>query len=214
MWKQKQKIMKKIPLSIRIIYIFSKILHSLTALFCLLTIIVSIFLFSGSWLDKLDMSIVVPIKSNSEEVGKASFYGQEMDVTFADAKGKINFMDVPKLVARFFAVQFVLLSLITFFLVHLFFRFIKNVYRGVIFEIDNFRILRNLGISLLGFYFYILITTQLWKQGFSSNHVFSDIYLSFGSGTMPILIGALFVLMLSQIFLRGLELQEENKLTV
>lgn len=206
--------MQKTPLSIRVIYILSGILHSLTALICLLVIIVSTFLFSGSWLDKLDMSFVVPIKSISEEVGKANFYGQEMDVTFADAKGKVNFMDAPKIVARIFAVQFVLMSLITFFLVHLFFRIIKNVYRGVVFEIDNFNILRKLGISLLGFYFYLLIATQLWKYGFSTNHVISDINLSFGGGTTPILVGALFLLMLSQIFLRGLEIQKENELTV
>lgn len=206
--------MQKTPLSIRIIYILSRIIYFITVLICLLGIVVSTFLFTGRGLDKLDMSISLPIKSSSEQIGKTTFYGQEMGVIFGDAKGKVNFSDVPKSLARTFAILTLLMLSIIFFLVTLFCRFIKNVYTGIIFEIDNFIILRKLGIVLLGLYFYVLITTQLFKRGFSLGQVNSDLSLTLCGGTIPLLIGALFLLMLSQIFMRGLELKEENKLTI
>lgn len=206
--------MQKTPLSIRVIYLIPRLFYFLTILSCLAGMFFSFSLFTGFLAEEMKISLGLPIKSDSEEVGKAIFYGQEMVVTFADAKGKVNFANAPKIVSRILSLLVMVVIAIIFYLAHLFFHFVENVKKGVVFEIENLRILRKLGVTLLVLYFYLLITTPIWKHGFSFGQVDSGFSLHFSGGNVTILLSGLFLLMLSQIFLRGLELQEENKLTI
>lgn len=209
--------MQKTPLSIRIIYVLTKIVYLLTAFFSLVGIFMAIVLFIGdrNILNKVDFEIKLPIKSDVEKDGKAFFFGQEMDVKFVGADGKLNLKDSPKIVTRTFAVLWFFIIPILFYLVHLFYRFIRNIRCGNIFEVINFKILRKLGFGLLGYWFFVVITTKIWKRAFTSNHTLSSLNFSFGDGgMMSILLSALFLLMISHVFLKGLELQEENKLTI
>ena len=73
--------------------------------------------------------------------------------------------------------------------------------------------MRKLGITLLGLYGFVLVSSQLWKIGFSAGQTATNVKLNFG-GNIYILLAALFILMLSQVFLKGLELKHENELTV
>ena len=144
---------------------------------------------------------------------KAYFFGEEIDVVYSDAQGRIKFIDVPKRIAFSYAAFVLVMVPFSLYIVHVFYSFINNVKKGFVFEFRNYKLLRKLGITLLCLYVFVLISSQLWKIGFSAGQIASNVKLSFG-GSIYILLASMFILMLAQIFRKGLELKNENELTI
>ena len=97
----------------------------------------------------------------------------------------------------------------------LFKNFISNVYRGIIFERYNIRMLKKMAYGLAGLWLFANIYSQLFYYLVAKKIEFEHLEISgeissFGG----ILLAALFLWVLSHIFMTGVKLREEQELTV
>lgn len=208
--------MQKTPLSIRVIYILSSIVYYLAIIVSSFGLIFALGLLTGFWGDDVQLHTEMPLKANFEEVGQINFLGTDVKVEVVDAVGKFHFIDTPPLVSRTLAIPMLVIFPMLFWLVYLFHRFIRNVSEGKIFDKSNFMLLRKLGISLAILWFITVIFQNLMRYLVFGEIKFNSIGFSTDGGNWygGILVGALFTLVLSHVFLKGLELQEENELTI
>ncbi len=212
----KIKVMQKSPLSIRVIYILTSLFYYLTIVISSFGVIFALGLLIGFWGDNVQLTTEIPLKANFEEVGQINFLGTDVKVEVVDAVGKFHFIDTPPIVARTLAIPMLVLFPILFWLVFLFHRFIRNVSEGRIFDKSNFELLQRLGFGLVILWLFTVIGLNVMRYIVLGDIKFNSIifYLDRGNWYAGILVGALFTLVLSHVFLKGLELQEENELTI
>ncbi|MBT3384338.1 MAG: DUF2975 domain-containing protein [Prolixibacteraceae bacterium] len=207
--------MKKVPVSIRIIYILASIVYYLSALVCSLGVVLVFAILFGFLTDDLQLHINMPVEVNFLEVGDAFFNGQKMEIEIVEAIGKVHLIDTPSSLVRRLAIPLLIVIPVLFWLVYLFHRFMRNVSEGRIFEKRNFELLRMLGYSLMGFWLIMVVYMQILKYTLVSNFTFEQIEITNNSRWFGgVFIGALFMLVLSHIFFKGSELEEENELTI
>jgi hypothetical protein len=210
--------MQKAPLKIRIIETIISTIYGLTILFCLVTIFFAILSSTGTFIDSPKMSfqlpIEIPIKSDAEHNGRVRFCGQEVELADLNASGKVEIKNAPKSLAIISSILYAITTFFAVFIMHLLYRFVSNVKKGVVFEKENLKLLRKLGYTLLGFYFFNLLVPLLWKLGFEIDGHATNFSLHIDGSSLATLISALFILMISQLFLHGLEMKNENELTI
>lgn len=207
--------MQKVPLSIRIIYILTSIIYYLSALISVLGILFAFAILFGFLKDGLQLHIDMPVEVNIEEVGSAYFKGQKMEIQIVEAIGKVHFIDTPSNLARRLVIPMLIVFPLLFWLVFLFHRFMRNVREGRIFVKRNFQLLRMLGYSLMGLWLFTVLYMQIMKHTIVQSFIFEQIVISDSSRWFGgIFIGGLFTLVLAHIFLKGMQLEEENELTI
>ena len=207
--------MQKTTLSIRIIYIVTSIVYYLVALVTSLGVILAFAILLG-FLDKgLQLHVDMPVEVSFEEVGSAYFNGEEMQIEIVEAVGKVHFIDTNPQLARRLAIPMLIVFPFLFWLVYLFHRFIRNVSEGRIFEKRNFRLLRKLGYGLMWLWLIMVLYMQIFNYTIVNSFTFEHIEISNNSRWFGgVFMGGLFTLVLSHIFLKGMQLEEENELTV
>ena len=207
--------MQKTTLSIRIIYILISIIYYLVAIISSLGVILAFAILLGFLNKGLQLHVDMPVEVNFEEVGTAYFNGEEMQVEIVEAIGKVHFIDTNPQLARRLAIPLLVVLPYLFWLVYLFHRFIRNVREGRIFEKRNFQLLRMLGYSLMGLWLIMVLYMQIFNYTLVNSFSFELIEISNNSRWFGgIFIGGLFTLVLSHIFLKGMQLEEENELTI
>ena len=207
--------MQKTTLSIRIIYILTSIVYYLAAIITSLGVILAFAILFGFLNNGLQLHVDMPVEVNFEEVGTAYFNGEEMKVEIVEAVGKVHFIDTNPQLARRLAIPLLIVFPYLFWLVYLFHRFIRNVREGRIFEKRNFQLLRMLGYSLMGLWLIMVLYMQIFNYTVVNSFTFEMIEISNNSRWFGgIFIGGLFTLVLSHIFLKGMQLEEENELTI
>ena len=208
--------MQKTPLSIRVIYILTSVVYYLTIFASSFGIIFALGLITGFWGDDVQLHTEMPFKANVIETGEVMFLGREVKVELVEASGKFHYIDTPPFVARIHAIPMFVIFPLMFWIVYLFHRFVRNVSEGRIFTERNFRLLRKLGFSLGVLWIFAVVYMNVMKYVFFGELSFNTVGFSSKGGNWfaGVLIGALFTLVLSHIFLQGLKLQEENELTI
>jgi hypothetical protein len=207
--------MQKTPLSIRVIYILTSIVYYLTILVSSLGVILAMAILLGFLKSDLQLHVEMPVEVNFDEVGTASINGHKIDVEIVEAIGKVHFIDTPSFLARRLTIPLLMVFPIVFWLVYLFHRFMRNVREGNIFIERNFKLLRILGYSLIGLWLIMVIYMQVVRYTLVNDFVFEQIEITNNSRWFAgIFVGGLFTLVLSQVFLKGLEIQKENELTI
>jgi len=207
--------MQKVPLSILVIYILTSIVYYLSALISVLGMLLAFAILFGFLSDDLQLHIDMPVEVNFEEVGSASFMGSEMDVQIVEAIGKVHLIDTPPNLARRLVIPMLIIFPMLFWLAFLFHRFMRNVSEGRIFIKRNFQLLRMLGYSLMGLWLLSVIYMQILKHTIVQSFMFEQIEITDSNRWLVgIFVGALFTLVLSHIFLKGMQLEEENELTI
>lgn len=207
--------MKKTPLSIRIIYILSSIVYYLTIIVSSFGVLFAIGLVFGIWGDDLNLHTQMPFEASIKEVGTAMYLGEEIKLQLVEATGKFHYINTPPIVARTNAIPMFFIFPLMFFAVFLFHRFIRNVSEGKIFDAQNFYFLRKLSYVLVGMWLFTVIYFQLLQRIILSELKFGSIEFSSGDGWYSgLIIAALFTWVLSHVFLKGLEIREENELTI
>ncbi|MEA3443187.1 MAG: DUF2975 domain-containing protein, partial [Bacteroidota bacterium] len=94
-------------------------------------------------------------------------------------------------------------------------KFITNVKHNKIFEIANIRLLQNLAYAIFALWIFTIIYMRIMFYSIASNVEFEHIEIleefpNFAG--IPML--ALFIWVLSHVFITGVKLQEEQNLTV
>jgi hypothetical protein len=210
-----KKVIQKTPLSIQIIYVLTSIVYYLTIITSSFGIIFAIGLFFGLWGDDLNLHSQMPFEANVLETGTAMYWGQNIQLELVEASGKFHYIDTPLIVARTNAVAMFGIFPLIFFVVFLFHRFIRNVSEGKIFDAQNFYLLRKLSYVLAGMWLFTIFYFQLLQRAVFSELSFENLEFSNSGGWYSgLIMAALFTWVLSHIFLKGLELKEENELTI
>lgn len=207
--------MKKTPLSIRIIYILTSIVYYFTIIVSSFGVLFAIGLLLGLFGENLNLHTQMPFEASIKEVGTTMYLGQEIQVQLVEATGKFHYIDTPSIVARTNAIPMFFIFPLMFFVVFLFHRFIRNVSEGRIFDAEIFYYLRKLSYVLAGMWLFTVVYFQLLQRVILREMKFESLEFSSGGGWYSgLIIAALFTWVLSHIFLKGLELKEENELTI
>lgn len=205
----------KKPLSIVIIYWITQIIFGLFVMIFFGAIGFNIAL-QSEWLgDDLQLHVGVPIEFNYTEIGMLNVEHFSQEVEFVEAKGKLHFINTNKLIAKWFGVAMLCIVIIFFYILLMFKNFIVNVYKGIIFERYNIRMLKKMAYGLAGVWLFTIIYSRLFYYIIAKQIEFEHLevtgnFNSFGG----ILLAALFLWVLSHIFMTGVKLREEQELTV
>ena len=205
----------KKPLSIRIIYWATEVVFWLFLVVLVAVVGVNIAFFSEVFGDKMQLRAALPVEVNYTEKGTMDVFGQPQEIEFVDGLGKIHFMDTNPDMAKVFGVSLLVVVIISMYIFVNFRRFIGNVYRGYIFERFNIQMLKNMAYGLVAFWVFDLIYKAVFYYLFVRNMEFEHLEITgkFSSDGLLLVI-ALFIWMLSHIFMIGVKLQKEQELTV
>lgn len=204
----------KQPFSIKVIYWFTQITFWMFVVVFFASIAISFAMFNGL-LGDLQLHTGLPVEVNYTETGVLDIGVNKQEVEFVEAIGKIHYINTSPVIAKWFAgvlLGVVSISLYIFIMIK---RFIGNVYRGFVFERFNIRMLKNIAYGLVIFWAFINIYIRIYYYTVAKHMEFEHLEITghFNSYS-AILIVALFLWVLSHIFMRGVRLQEEQELTV
>jgi hypothetical protein len=102
-----------------------------------------------------------------------------------------------------------------FYILWTFRQFVAQVRKGKIFTIDNILSLQNISYVLVGFWVYVIVVRRLTYYYLKPAIDIENVEFVSDFNNYPwMLLAALFLWVLSHIFLRGLRLQEDQDLTV
>jgi len=204
----------KTPLSIKVIYWF-------TSISFWLYVVVSVFalLLAGSLILNLfgasNLHVGVPVSVDLIEKGELHINGITSSVQFVEMQGKLKFDETPVVLKRYYGVSIIVIISLFFFIFYKFKQFIDNVYKGIYFDISNIALLKKVSYGIAGtwlfvvFYSYFQYFFVFQKLKFNTIEIIGDVQ------TYPIILFvALFIWVLSHVFTKGVELQEEAKLII
>lgn len=214
----KHKIMQTIkrPLSIKVIYWITNITFWLYAAISVLALVLVVVLLLGI-LDNLQLHVGIPVAFNVVEQGTLdlNLSSTYINVEMVEMYGKLHFIDSPVIVGRIYSLFALSIVSIFFYIFYTFRRFINNVYNGKYFDFDNIALLKRISYALVATWVFTAIYAYFQYFFIVINLKFSGLEATGNVQTYPvILLVALFIWVLSHIFMKGCELQDENKLTV
>lgn len=206
---------RKTPLSIRIIYWLTQISFWLFVAVFIGSIAFNIALQLELLGDKMQIHAGLMSEVNYTEKGSLYLFDQNQEVEFVEGTGKLHFINTNVDIAKW--IGGLLLGIVSIFLyIFLMFkRFIGNVYRGDIFERFNIQMLQKMAYGLAGLWFFMIIYSRLFYYVVARHIEFEHLEIT---GEMDsygyILFIALFLWVLSHVFMTGVKLKDEQNLTV
>ncbi len=206
----------KNPLSIKVIYWITNI-----TFWIYLAITVLAFFLVGALLlfdlEDLQLHVGMPVDVNIIEKGTLdlSILSSLTSVELVEMTGKLHFINTPPEVGRVYALFIFSIVLLFLYMFLIFKRFIGNVYSGVYFDMKNISLLKRISYALVFIWIFTIFYGYFQYFFLVINMNFETIEFTSNVQTYPsILLVALFIWVLSHIFMKGCELQDENKLTV
>lgn len=203
-------------LSIKIIYWFTNILFWLFTLTGIVVIFFGVGMIIG-FLDEMKLSIGIPVAADVLEKGSLNldFYNKSIPVKFVETFGNLQFVDPPLIIGRIYGVFTIIIVLLVFIIMWEFRLFIGNIYKGKYFDYFNINHLKRISYTLLGIWVFSAIYSYFLYFFIIKNLNFETLNFTMKVETYPsILMVALFIWVLSHIFMKGLELENENELTI
>ncbi len=206
---------KKTPTSFHVIYWIMNIITGLFALVCIAVIVFYVMLWTDFFGDDLQLHVDLPGQVNYIECGTMQYGSGEIDVELVEASSKIHFINTPVSLARNFTYILMGVCAFMFYILWTFRQFVANVRSGEVFTISNILMLQNISYALVGFWFYAIIVRRITYYLVSARLDFENVEIISEFNYYPwILLAALFLWVLSHIFIRGLNLKNEQDLTI
>jgi hypothetical protein len=166
-------------------------------------------------LHNMQLNIGLPIEMDLVETGRFSFGEITTNVELKEIIGKIEFQNAPLIVQRIYGVFMILILSIAYYLVLTFRTFITQVYKGFYFDRTNIMLLKRISYGLLGMWILTVFYGYFQYFFLVKNLEFQSIVFTAKVETYPaVLAFALLVWVLSHIFQKGVELENENQLTI
>jgi len=205
----------KQPLSIRIIYWLTQITFWLFVTIFAFAILFNIALQAELLGDKMQIHAGLPLEVNYTEPGLLQIGTIHQEVAFVEAIGKLHLINTSPELAKWFGGAMLGMLIVMLYIFIMFRRFIGNVYRGLIFERFNIRMLKNISYGLASLWLFTIIYSNLFYHFVGKNLTFDHLKItgSFESYNY-VLVAALMLWVLSHIFMNGVRLKEEQALTV
>jgi len=206
---------RKNPFSIKVIYWLTQVIFWLFVLILVGAIVLNMGLQTGWFGDDLELHAGTPIEFNYTEKGVLQVAHVSQEVEFVEATGKIHFINTNKLIAKWLGLAMLCVVIIFLYILLKFKNFITNVYRGNVFDSYNIRMLKKIAYGIVGIWFFTILYSRLFYYFIVKQIEFEHLevtgnFNSFGG----ILLAALFLWVLSHIFMIGVKMKEEQDLTV
>lgn len=205
----------KTPRSIKILYWLTNFVYGLILLVGLGVIAFNILVYTSFFGDNLQMHMQFPVKVNFLEKGDLYLNNTNIKVEFVEATSQIHIINTPLFIARKYGSAMLIAFLFLGYIFYLFQKFMKNVKNNIIFESDNIMLLRNIAYGLLGLWLYAIIYSRA-AYGYIANSIdFEHVEILEDYRKFPgLLLLALFIWVISHVFLVGVKLKEEQDLTI
>lgn len=206
----------KKPLSIKVIYWITNItywIYVVVSIFAL--ILIGVLMYGG--LNDLQLHVGIPIAVDLLEKGTLdlNLSSTLINVEFTEMYGKIHFIDTPAFIGRIFSAFMLVIVVILFYIFFTFRKFINNVYDGIYFDFDNIALLKRISYAMVVTWVFTAIYAYFQYFFIVINLNFNSIEFTANVQTYPtILLAALFIWVLSHIFMKGCELQDETNYTI
>ncbi len=166
-------------------------------------------------LHDMKLNIGLPIEIDLVETGKFSFGEAISNVQLKEINGKIQFESAPEIIQRIYGVFIIIIMSITYYLMLTFRKFITQVYKGSYFDRKNIMLLKRISYGLFGMWILTVFYGYFQYFFLVKNLEFQTIVFTGKVETYPaVLLFALLVWVLSHIFQKGVELENENQLTI
>jgi len=206
---------KKTPLSFNVIYWIMNVILVLSGFVALGLIVLYVMLWTDFFGNDLQLHMNLPGKVNYLQCGSMSMMGTDIKVELVEASARIHFFNTPSFLARHFVSILMGVVALGLFMMWTFRQFIVNVRKGLIFTISNIILLQRISYSLVAFWIIMIVYTRSAFYYISERVQIDNIeIIDDFDNHIGILLTALFIWVLSHIFMRGLKLQQEQDLTV
>jgi len=206
---------KKTPLSFNVIYWVMNVILVLSGLIAMGTIVLYVMLWTDFFGNDLQLHVNLPGKVNYLQCGTMSLMGTDIQVELVDASARIHFFNTPTFLARHFFSFLMGVVALGVFTIWTFRQFIVNVRKGLTFTVSNIILLQRISYSLVGFWIIMIVYSRSAYYYISSRVQIENVeIIEDFDNHIGILLTALFIWVLSHIFMRGLKLQQEQDLTV
>ncbi len=206
---------KKTPLSFHVIYWIMNIITALFAIVSIGVIVFYVMLWTDFFGNDLQFHVNLPGQVNIVSPGTMDYGGSTVNIELVEAVTRIHFINTPPSLARKFILILIGVCAFGFFLLWTFRQFIVNVRKGLIFTISNIILLQRISYTLVGFWVFMIVYMRTTYYLISSRVEVENTEIVSEFDNYPwILLMALFLWVLSHIFIRGLKLKEEQDLTV
>lgn len=207
--------MKKAPISVRIFYYLTQIVFWLLILVTAAVFVLNILTETRVIGDEFQLRVQLPITFDVNETGSVNLYGSSNEIRIEEATGQMHVVDTPlrfsKIVLRFLFV----VVLLVLFMTWKFKRFITNIKHGEIFTIENINNLKHLAYGLLALWLVMRVYLALMYYLMVDRLDFSTISMNYELiDDSSLLIGALLLWVLAHVFMKGVEMKEEQELTI
>lgn len=204
------------PRSIRLIYWITIITFWIyVTVTVLATFFVGFVLIAG--LDNLQLHVGLPVLLELKETGTLdlALLDHIVDVQLVELSGKVHIINTPIELGRIYAIIMFMILLLFLYIFVIIKRFITNVYNGIYFNVKNINLLKRISYSLVGVWIFTLTYGFFQYFFLAANMNFDTVEFNLSVNTYSvILLIALIIWVLSHIFAKGVEIKEENQLTV
>lgn len=205
----------KTPLSINVIYWITEFIYYMFIIICGAAVVFNVMLYTEFFGNDLQLHTRFPVKVNILETGSLYLSGTNINVELVEGVTKIHFINTPLFLARWIGTALMLACFIILYTAFSFRKFVSNVKKRVIFVEDNIQHLKNMAYSLLALWFFTIVYMRILFQVIGSKLEFEHVAITEDYPNFAgILMAALFIWILSHIFMTGVKLQEEQNLTV
>jgi hypothetical protein len=201
--------------SIRMIYWVTQILFWIFSIAALFGAFMGILILFNAFGNDLNLHVGLPTSFNIIEEGSLTIGTTQTNVKILEANGKINFIETPTQLRIIYGIFMIMVLSITFFLFYTFRKFISNVYKGNAFARSNIHLLKRISYGLLIFW-GLIVSYTITQHFLVAHHLqFNTVEISGNMKFYPfVLLIALFLWVLSHIFMHGSQLEEESNLTI
>lgn len=164
-----------------------------------------------------DINIGIDLPTSFKVLEPGSFNNGDtpLAITITEASGTVMFANAPRQFATILLLIIVPVLAAFLYMLWLFKGFTKNVKLGNTFKAENIRHLKQIAYIVAAIWLYTQTVIAVYNLYIVPNFSFNNLQFEYSHGSYGgMLLFALFMWVLSHIFEKGAEIEEENSLTV
>lgn len=181
------------------------------------SLLVIIIVINSLGLASTNVNIGIDLPTSFKVLEKGSFNNGDtpLAITITEASGTIMFENAPRQFTTILLLLIVPVLAAFLYMLWLFKGFTKNVKLGNTFKAENIRHLKRIAYVIAGTWLYLQTVNAVYNFYIVPKFSFNNLQFEYSHGSLGgMLLFALFMWVLSHIFEKGAEIEEENRLTV
>lgn len=206
---------QKTPWSIKILYWLTSFSFWMMSFIMVAVLVLNLNLFPSIFEKTNQLRISMPVPIEVLEEGTLHLEENDLAVKIDKAYGKLQFLAAPAYVVKMVLRTLLIIVVIGWFIAWKARKFMTNLKNGLLFQIENINIIKHISYALVVLYVisrvYVIVLKIKMQQllEFDSIRIGGQAY-----DTDAIIILALVLWALAHVFVKGIEMKQEQELTV